>query len=57
MIYLPVIAGGETRGVSGPSQVLALLSPVFLFINMWVIDDQTWLSMKPGLMMRTEMVL
>jgi len=46
------------EGVSGLSQVLALLSPVFLFINMLVIANQAWLTMKPpGLMMRIEMVL
>jgi len=40
------------EGVSGLSQVLTLLSPVFLFINKLVIDDQARLSMKPGLVMR-----
>jgi hypothetical protein len=57
MIYLPLIAGGNAREVSGWSQVPALLSSVFTFINMLVIGDQASFSMKPGLMMRIEMVL
>jgi hypothetical protein len=57
MILLPVIPGSRTRGVSGWSQVPALLSSVFSFINVLVIGDQAWFSTKPDLMMRVEVVL
>ena len=47
VIYLQVIAGGETRGLVGRFRYL--LCPVlpFAFINMLVIGDQAWHIMKP----------
>ena len=42
MIYLPIIAGGETKRVGGWSQVPALFGSA-----LQVIGNEAWLSMKP----------
>jgi hypothetical protein len=46
MIYLPIVAGGETRWLVGGVKYMLCSILILLFINMLIIGDQTWLSMK-----------